>query len=401
MDFPNERELAEIGIREIVSTPGSQITVEVARTDGTDANILVHASAAMADEVVGQLVDLEAGTFLDSCKGQRLDRYLWDRYRLKRPGATPAFNSVFFSTTAAAAAGFTLPAGTLVQTPDGVQYTTVSNVAYPKGTGAGTGVYCSARSVLAGSAQRTAASPSNPVPLSILSQISGMPTDLFALFDHASSGGADEMGDDEFRQMGRDFFANAVKGTIPAIEARAKQVNGVKTARAFEVLTPEGRPYRFVVLVISDAYSDAYADLTAQPPRYALQSQLLAQTVQQAMVDTRGAGTAVVVVHASTTLLPISMTLAFLAGVNYAAVAFAARVAIFNYTNSLRAGETWSYAAAEEALKAVQGLYWTGREIVSPSGDVVNTGSGRVLRTDLRLVQQLGGPNPDTLLPGP
>ena len=400
MDFPTEHELAEIGIRELVTAPKSQISVDVARTDATDANILVHVSAAMADDVVGDAARVEAGAFLDSCKGQALDKYLWDRYRLKRPGAVPAFNSIFFSTTAAAVAAFQIPQSAIVQTPDGIQYTVIAEMSYPVGTGAGTGIYVSARSVLAGASQRTAASIANPVTLSILSQIPGAPVDLFAKFDRSSSGGADEMGDDQYRQIGRDFFANAALGTLDAIEARAKRVNGVVTARAFEVLTPEGRPQRYVVLVISDTYTEAYAKLDVQPPRYLTQSQLLASAVAQALRDTRGAGMAVVVLLGQVVLLPIAMTLAFVAGADYNAVALAARVAVMNYTNALRGGESWEVDKAQAKLRGVVGLAYTGSEISSPSGDVVPK-SGQLLRTDLRLCLQLGGPNPADLIGGP
>ena len=398
MDFPTANEIAEIGIRELVSTPGSQITQAIARTDGTDANILVHSAKAMADEVIGQEITLEAGCFLDSCTGQKLDRWLWDRYRLKRPGAAPAFNSVLFATQSPSPVSFTIPTGTIVATQDGILYSTIADIPYPRGAGVGQavpGVYSAARSTLAGSSQR-----STPQVLSLQTTVPGAPADLTVSFVVAASGGADEMDDDAFRQLGRDFFANAQKGTLGAIENRARQVPGVVTAKAFEVLTPTAVPYRFVVLVIGDAYTSTYAQLNALPPRYAIQSNLLALSVQQALLDTRGAGMGVRVTVGQVVLVPISMVLRFVAGVDYNAVALAARVAVFNYTNSLSGGDAWSYAAAEAALRQVQGLSWTGSEIVSPSGDIENGGS-QMIRTDLQLVTQLGGPNPDTLLNGP
>ena len=400
MDYPNQNELAEIGVRELISTPGSRITATVARTPATDANILINAAAAMADEVIGQEIDLEAGTFLDSCTGQALDRYLWDRYKLKRPGATPALNSVFFATASASPVNFTIAQGTIVQTQDGIQYVTIADALYPKGAGQGAatpGIYVAARSVLAGSAQRSVAQV-----LSVVSQIAGAPSGiaLLAVFAVASSGGLDQLDDDTFRQMGRDFFVNSQLGTLPALEARAKQIPGVITARAFEVLSPTALPYRFVTLVIGDAYTDAYALLDQQPPAYAAQSQLLAAAVQQQLSDTRGAGMALIVTMGQVVMLPILLVLRFVAGVDYNAVALAARVAVFNYTNGLAGGDTWSYAGAEAALRTVQGLAWTGQEITSPLGDVL-AGSGQLLRTDLRLVTQQGGPNPDTLVLSP
>lgn len=390
MDFPTASELAEIGIRELVSTPKSPITVQVARTEATDANILMATSAAMADEVVGQEVKLEAGVFLDSCKGQALDRYLWDRYRLKRPGATPAFNSAFFSTDLLSTAAFEIPQGTKVQTPDGVVYLTTAAAMYPKGIGlpagvppgAGTGIYVPCRSVLAGSSQRSRGG----VSLSVLDTIPGAVENVLASFFVASSGGDDQMDDDPFRQMGRDFFANATLGTLAAIEARAKRVPGVATARAFEVLSEAGRPERFVNLVISDRYTPVYADLVPTPPTYQAQSQLLARAVQDALVDTRGAGMAVQVTMGQVVLVPIQLDLRFQAGSDFEAVAFAARVAIYNYTNSLRGGESWVYADAEKKLQVIPGLFWSGSEIRAPLGDIVPKNL-QLIRTDMRLVQ--------------
>lgn len=377
MDFPRRDELLEAGLRELTTHPGSRITPDVARREGTDANALIAVGAAMTDEVVGQLIEVEAGQFLDSCRGKRLDQRLWDDYRLKRPGATPSQSSIRFRTTAAAAAPFSLPKGITVQTSTGIQFVTTQPDAYPINVTAGPVV--PVRSTLAGKSQRALAGP-----VSIISQITGAPGDLRAELVAATSGGDDEMSDDEFREIGRQFYVNAQLGTLAAIEARAKRVPGVVTARTFEVLSSTGRPERFVLLVIGDRYTDQFADVDAVPPAYAQQSQLLAATVQSALRDTRGAGMGVEVIVGQVVLQYVRLDLRFTAGVNYDAVAYQARLAAFNYTNGLRPGQRWVYSDATAAIRRVAGIA-PESAITSPVGDVVAKPL-QILRTDMRLV---------------
>src|SRR5262249_11491036 len=133
MDFPTQNDLVRTYKDEVLAQNG-KLTSDAVDRDGTDLNILANATGAMADEVVGQLVDVEAGLFLDSAKGKKLDRYVFDRYGIPRKAAAPALGSVEFTTTAVNPTPFTIPAGTLLSTSDGVQYATTGAALFASGT---------------------------------------------------------------------------------------------------------------------------------------------------------------------------------------------------------------------------------------------------------------------------
>ena len=69
---------------------------------------------AVGDEVIGQLIDVIAGAFLDSARGEALDRLVFDRYGLLRKQAASSLGTVNFITTTPTASSFTIPEGTVV-----------------------------------------------------------------------------------------------------------------------------------------------------------------------------------------------------------------------------------------------------------------------------------------------
>ena len=79
MDFPTFSDFVRIARDKILSFNG-RITRETIERQGSDANILVAAMAACADEVTGQLQRVAASLFLDSARGIDLDRLVADRY---------------------------------------------------------------------------------------------------------------------------------------------------------------------------------------------------------------------------------------------------------------------------------------------------------------------------------
>lgn len=170
-DFPNQNDLFRIERDEILIR-NSRLSRESVEREGTDVNILLAASAAAADEVVGQLTDVCAGNFLDAASGQSLDRLVFDRYGLTRKPAAPSLGSVEFSTTVNNPSAFTIPAGAIVQTTDGIQFQVTSSTTFPSGT---TGpIIVPVRSILAGIGQQAAIGTIT----NIVSPIVGQPTDL-------------------------------------------------------------------------------------------------------------------------------------------------------------------------------------------------------------------------------
>ncbi len=377
-DFPTFDEIFRVSRDEIL-TKNSNLSLDAVERQGTDVNALVAGQAAIGDEVVGQLVETEASLFLDSSEGEKLDRLVFDRYQLLRKPASSALATVEFSTTAPAPASFSIDIGTKLSTSDGRQFLTLVATTFPIGT---TGpVSVATRSALAGLNQAVKKDQIR----SIVSSITGSPSDLAVDNPLASSGADDAEQDEALRDRARRFFVTARRGTIFAIETLALAVPGVRTAFAFEALSPDGRQAISNQLLITDAFTETLIDVSPTPASYQLQTQLLAQTVFNSLVDTRAMGIFISVTLASVILQGVTLGLRFQAGVNVDLVAFRARVSIVNYTNALASGETWEVSKALDALKTVPGLVVTGGEILSPAGDVVPQAL-EVIRTTTGLV---------------
>lgn len=378
MDFPSMKDLQQIGRDEILARQ-SKLTVDAVDRDGSDANVLVASSAAIGDQVVTQLINVAADSFLDSAEKQGLTRLVFDRYGLIRLAAAPALGSVQFSTTAPSPSTFTIQSGLLLQTADGIQFITTQPATFLVST---TGpVVVPVRSVLAGANQQAQIG----AIANIVGQVSGQPSDFVVTNIIATAGAADEETDASLRNRARNFFVNARRATKSAIVQGALAVPGVASASVFEVLDGLGRPARYVILVVTDNYTDQLANLGVVPPTYQAQSQQLALTVFNGLDDVRAAGIYVQVQVAQVILQPVVLSLSFVAGVDVESVANAARAAMVNVINGLAPGVTLTPAMLRAALGPVNGLVLTGNEIVSPPGQIVPRPL-QVLRTSLALV---------------
>lgn len=365
-DMPTWSDLMKIAADEALFRSGN-LSREMVQRDGSDANIMLAGACAAADEVVGQLADLAASLFLDSARGMALDRLLFDRYGLARKPAANAVGSVRFTTTAAATAPFTIPSGTLLSAADGTQYVTVADALYPLGS---TGpILATVRSVLAGSAQQAKIGTIT----SITGTITGAPADLVVTNTVATAGASDAESDSEYSARGRSFFTTARRGVLASIEQGALAVPGVVRAKAIEVVDAYGRPARIVLLMISDSYTDALAQLGTVPATYQAQSQTLALTVYNGLAEYRAGGIFVHVQVAQVIMLPVHLRLSFRAGANIESVAVQARAVATAYVNGLQPGVAFVRKTLQDQLAAVTGLFITGDEIESPSGDVVPT----------------------------
>ena len=392
MDFPSFPTLFQIARNEALVRNAS-LTRDAVDREGSDANILVAAAAAAADEVVGQLTTVAAGLYLDSATGQALDRLLWDRYGLTRKTASAAQGTVAFSTTTAVAAPFVIPANTQLSTPSGLRFSTVRAQVFAAG---GTGpVYVPVISLLAGADQQAATG----TIINITGQITGQPSDLSVTNTVATFGAADDESDADFRERGRAFYTTVRRGTLAALEQGALTVPGVVKATAYEQVDQEGRPNRNVYLSISDAYTDTLADLGVSPPAYETQSAAIAQNVFNALQEYRPAGVYVQVDVAQVQLQTVRLALSFVSGVNIDEVANNARAAIVAYMNNLRPGADVVPADMLQALRSVTGLLISSSTqpsdvIVSPIS-TVTINPLQVARTTLALVQAYSS-NPGT-----
>jgi hypothetical protein len=381
-DFPTSNDLFRIARDEVLGR-NSSLTREVVEREGTDANALTAASVATADEVVGQLVEVQTGLFLDTAKRSKLDRLVFDRYQLTRKPAAPARGAVQFSTPAAVVVGFVIPAGTRLATTDGKTFVTTAAVTFPGGSSGP--VAASVQSTRAGSSQQAR----KGTITTILDTIAGAPGNMTVTNPLATAGADDEESDADYALRARLFYTTSKRGTLPAIRLGALSTPGVRTADVFETVEPSGVSARLVEVVVADAFTEQLVDTTAVPVLYEAQSQVLAEDVRETLLEYRSAGIQVVVTVGVVNLLGVTLGLRFEAGADITAAVAGAKAAIVSYVNGLGPGESFSRAAAEDALRTVPGLVVLGGEVVSPPGDVV-AGTLEVLRTATSLVA-LGG----------
>lgn len=386
MDFPNFQTLFQIARNEAL-VRNSSLTRDAIEREGSDANILIAAACAAAEEVVAQSIRSYSGLFLDSATGDALDKLLFDRYGLTRKIAAASVGSVSFTTTNPTNVAFTIPAGIQLVTTDGLQFETIESELFAANT---TGpVYVAVRSLLAGADQQARIGTIT----GIISQITDAPDDLAVTNPLATAGAADRESDAEFRSRGRNYFTTVQRGTASAITQAALSVPGVIRANTFELLDSNGRGNYRVACVIADQYTDILANYTATNPAYEAQSQVLSQQVFNVLQDYRPAGVFVSVQVAQVQLVPISLSLSFRAGVNLDTVALNARAAITNYINNLNPGESLYLAPLIDALRGVSGLIVDGDEIsvqstaTNPNDPIVYANPLQVLRTSLALVR--------------
>ena len=391
-DFPTFNDLFRVARDEVLIRSG-RISRDAIEREGMDANILVAAATAAADETVGQLAGLAAGLFLDSAKEEKLDRLVFDRYGLVRKSAAASYGTVQFSSAGGAPTTFTIPIGVLLQTVDGKQFVTIESVIFPA---ASTGpIACGVRSVLAGSEQNV---KSNQIT-SIVTAITNQPSDLTVLNPYATAGGDDTERDASLRDRARKFFSTVRRGTLGALEEAALGVPGVRSATAFEMVDALGRPARVVQLVVADSFTEQFVNYDTVPARYQTQSQLLASEVFNALSDVRPAGVFVQVIVANVVLQSFQLGLTFTAGADVNTAALNARATVVDYVNSLAPGQPIVVQDVLAAVAQVTGLAPNGNSVVTPAGNVA-VKPLQVLRTSLGLVTAVAAQTDQPIITG-
>lgn len=389
-DLPTFDDLFAVARDEVLAR-NSALTKDAVEREGTDANALVAAMAAVGDECIGALARAEANLFSDSAVDTGLDRVLIDRLNLFRKPAAAGFVALDWSTLVANPAAFTIPAETRCATADGAQWSTLTDTNFPAGS---TGpVRTAARSLAAGLTQQ--AKPGTIT--NIVDMPVGAAADLKVTNVLASAGADDPEKDEDYRGRSRQYFATVQRGTLAAIQAAAAAVPGVRRASVFEAIDGDARPARTVELVLADAFTDALVGQVT-PAAYATQSQAFAAQVIAALSAWRAGGIYVYARVAQVVLQPVHLALTFAAGADVDQAAFSARQRVVAYMNSLSPGQRFSRADCATTLQSVPGLVVSGAEVVSPAGDVVPR-TLQVLRTQLGLVAAMSL-QPDAALQG-
>jgi uncharacterized phage protein gp47/JayE len=378
MDFPSLQELINIAKDEII-TRSSKITKSVVDREGTDAYAMAGAAGGVGDELIGQLSSVACALYLDTAKGTKLDRLVYDRFNLIRKPASAAQGTVQFTTGAPVVVPFAVEAGTRLATGDGRQFTVELGVTFPNGS---TGpIQANVRSVLAGSDQQAQIGTIT----NIVSTIPNAPADLVVTNAQATAGAADVEADEEFVARARLVIPNARRGTLGAIESAALAYPGVRSATAIESVDSMGRPCGSVQLVITDQYTDALIRQNVFPAAYAAQSQALADAVLPALDEARAAGIWVHILVGQIVLQPIQLLLTFAAGTDIHAAVEHARGVVVAYVNGLPPGAPLIRADISDMLRVVPGLVISGNEVLSPPGDVIPS-ELQIIRTTRSMV---------------
>lgn len=352
--------------RAYVLTRSKKIDPVVVDTAGSDVNLEIGANSFMAAAVSNQLVQNCADLFLDSASDEALDRWVWDRYRLTRKGASPALTDVVFSRPTIAAGGGTIPSGTKLTTLTGVEYFTLADATFTN-TGASTDLLAVPVAVRAAQAGKIYQVGRNAIRgFNNVGQI--FDQTILVNNPDVAAGGEDREDDDTLKQRARDFWTAAARGTLGAIEFGARLVPGVVTAHAEDVLGAFGQPVRVVNLFIADSSGVA--------------SRALAQLVQDKLNEYRAGGIYVTVSLSQPQIVSVLLKLAFAPGVDTVTLTAQVRASVLAFINSLGVAQRLNLADLSAVLVRFKqdGLIVNQSTVVAPVGDIVPD-AGRTLRT--------------------
>lgn len=377
-DLPSFVDLQQAGRAEMLAD-SNRLTPEVLDRDGSDANVLNASSAAMGDQIVGQLALVLRDLFLGTAKGAALRKLAWDRYRLASKEASAAWGTVEFTTTAAAAATFTIDVGLRLSTSDGTEFETLTVAVFPAGS---TGpISVPVRSVLAGAGQQAAAGTIT----NITGTITGQPADLAVTNAAATAGAGNAESNDSIRERAVNFYTTVRRGTPSAVLQGALATPGVVKANVFEYLGADAQPNGRLNIVVTDNFTAALVNQSANPPAYQTQAQALALQVRATLQEYIAQGVAFSVFVAQVILLSQRLSYAVQASYDPSTVDNAVRATAANYVNTLRPGQTYDPGEVKRIVDSTEGVVAESCVVLSPTVPVVPAAL-QVIRTSLGLV---------------
>lgn len=235
MALKSQQEIYDLFIREAQSL----------RPDLTDASVgsILDLLAGICSTAVAEINALTvaelAKTYFDTANGpeitggaDELERLAVDHFGsdFARPAATNAIGTVLFSRPSSTPGPCLIPAGTIVKTAKNAagnsqRYQTVADV-----TMVGTAISASVVALDPGPAGNAADGTVTVVETTLTD------TTIVVTNTTAFSGGADRLGDSDYRERIRNLIESLTGSTLRAIEAKAKTVAGVVTATGIEKL---------------------------------------------------------------------------------------------------------------------------------------------------------------------
>lgn len=380
-DYPTFSELFRVGRDEHLAR-NPLVSREVLDQEGTEANALIAAAAAVGDECLGQLASVESGLYYATARGDALRRLAWTRDQQLPKLASPGTVTLAFSLPTASVSAFTIPAGTGVLTKTKARWVTRSALVLPAGSSGP--AYVSATSELAGSDQQVGPGAVN----ALADVVEGAPAGLAVTNPYASFGAGNDEAEDAFAARMQRYYVARRRGTLAAIATVAQEYPGVVTATAFSVEDEDGEA-RLVELVVADELVEGLVDATTLPPSYAAQSAAFGSALYEYLRDVRAGGIGLVITVGSVQITPVALGLRYAAGAVPEKVAAAARARTIAYVNALAPGQSYSSTALEAELSAITGLAFPAGTVLSPIGTIA-VGPTTVLRTTSASVT-LGG----------
>lgn len=375
--FPTKEDLFDIGAREILARaslrpPGKRITAKAVYETGTNINSALAAAAAMGDEAIRNFAIRYGELFLDSAEDSAADRLISDHIdaSLRRKEPSRAVVPLRFSRAIPPSDGapYTIAYDRIFRTESGIEFRLLGDVYFP--TNAAGPVFGEAEAKLAGSIGNVDA---RTITLAAQS-LAG--TGISLTNEEDAAGGGD-------KETTRDFVARAKLsrkaargGTLEAIRLGALSVNGVKSAQVVEGTDSTGQPNGLIYLYIADVSGRA--------------NSLLVARVRTALLDYRGAGSAVVIMAGTPAYVSISYVVGFAADADQTACREQLRALTVSAVNQLEPGATLERSMFFAIARKVSGVIVPSSAVSVPSTDVA-PGVAETIKTraDLVLVNGL------------
>lgn len=368
--FPTRSDLFRIGASEVflrsaLRPAGKRLKPEAVFTDGTDANILIAATAAMGDEAIRHLAARTAALYLDSARGEDLDRLIADRVSptIVRKQATRALSILTFSRSDSLS-DVTVSIGTKVSTASGTEFELLQSANFG----------ASQSGPVTALAQATIAGRSGNVDENTVVQfVSSAPqSDIVVTNADPASGGQNVESDPELRSRAKDFYRTVRRGTLSAIEFGTLTIPGISRVSVVEETNSDGDPTGTVFVYIADVEGRA--------------NTALAESVYEVLLDYRAAGVVPVVVPGTPQMINIAYQVQFDSTVDTRAASESLKTATVSSLETLRPGDTLQVSSLFSIARSIPGVIVPQDAVQDPAGDLVPSSNSALLRTSLARV---------------
>lgn len=359
--LPTFDDLFETGKFEILRNP-TRFATEIIDTDGSDVNIVVATSAAMADEIGGFAQQAFNEVHLSTAAkegGEILDRFVWDRYQLIRFEAQQSVTTATFARPTATSP-VSIPAEAIFSTEDGQTFESINETVM--GTGVIGPVSATVQAQIAGELSNVEAGAINTIVTTLTDP------DVTVTNLEPAAGGTQAETDDELAERARDFFINARRGTRQAIQNGSVTTPGVTQATVIEFLDDNGVANFRVQSIISDVNGQANA--------------ALATRTLDRLEEFRALGVPVLVIAGTPEFVDIVVEgLTFQAGANTTTLIDQIRAQVVSTVNQLAPGQTLERARIFTALQVRDLVNRPESALVEPAGDLQPASTSGVIRT--------------------